>query len=102
MTSPTTHTALNGLAAVCSVSKSNRGGLHNITYVMPVEDAKVFCQQPETAGQNFMFVWEALHKFVDEKTNRIPPRTFKKDDGRFDAMIARLGLTAVNKDTIAY
>lgn len=53
---------------------------------VPIDDARLLCSSPETAGDHWMMVWSKEGELGMLSTQRI------EDDGRFDELIKELGI----------
>ncbi len=68
-----------------------KGGRVGTLFRMTYEDAKKFIAQPKTKGKRFADEWMYLIDAADDT------EPFMKDDGRFDEIIADLGIEVAKR-----
>ena len=68
-----------------------KGGRVGTLFRMKYEDAKMFIQHPKTSGKNYAGEWMYLIDVADDT------EPFMKDDGRFDEVIADLGIQVIKR-----
>jgi hypothetical protein len=77
--------------AVFIVSPHARYTRRRVLWLMSEADACKVCSDPRTSGKNFMLCWTAHYGKQGEDWNYTP------DDGRFDALLAELGVTMTGR-----
>lgn len=87
----------NDLAAVFIANRAgNNQGIKRIIYVMKISDAMKFCSSPKTKSHNFLFCWTILNNIVEEKTGKVNPKSFKKDNGAYNELLTELDIELID------
>ena len=73
--------------AVFIASRHTAPTKRRVLWLMSEEDARKVCSDPRTSGQNFMLCWTAGYGKRGEDWNYTP------DDGRWNDLLAELGVT---------
>jgi hypothetical protein len=79
--------------AVFIASPHARHTRRRVLWLMSEEDARKVCSDPRTAGKSFMLCWTADYGKQGKDWNYTP------DDGRFDALLAELGVTMTGRSS---
>ncbi|MEU0770614.1 hypothetical protein [Streptomyces albogriseolus] len=77
--------------AVFIASRSGRHTCHRVLWIVAEADARVLCDDPRTAGRNFMLSWTRQLGAEGETWRWV------EDKGSFDGVLAELGVRPVRK-----
>lgn len=80
------------LVVVAITNKSSLRGPKAV-WLMSRQDAMTFCSDSRTAGNSWMFVFDEIEHYADERTGSISSKKAKPDTGLTDAVISDYGLT---------
>jgi hypothetical protein len=77
--------------AVFIASRHTQPTQLRVLWLMSEEDARRVCSDPRTAGKNFALHWTAEYGKQGRDWHYTP------DNGRFDALLAELGVTMTGR-----
>lgn len=83
----------NRMVAVFIANRSTNHGITKAIYIMDLKDGIKFCTDDRTKGKGWSFHWTILSNFINEKTNKIEQKGFKKDNGMFKDLLKELNIT---------
>ena len=90
-------TVTENMAAVGRIFKHTGSfRMEKVTFIMTLEDAKLFCSHPHTANDKMMYVFNSLSDYVNEKTNVLPNNKIAARTTKYDGLMADLNITPLS------